>query len=316
MERRDFLINAGLFIGALSSANSLLAAPNASFKGLKIGYLPISDHLLVISQTLQNSAFSPLKFPSWADLSAALRAKQLDGAFILTPLALKLKSQGLDLKAILAAHRNGSALVVDKSINSKDTNALKGLRIAIPSRFSTHYLLLAKLLKQSNLSINDVKLIDMAPPEMYAALSAKRIDAYIVAEPFCINSELKKAANIFRLSKDISPNHICCVLTFHNEILNKYNAEITKLVGEFLTTASSVKKDIKATSNLATKYLGQKPEVFENLLSQGDRVTYENLALSEEDIKSTINDMKSFGIGELNIAYKDFVDNSFIKKYQ
>ncbi|MDE5591560.1 MAG: ABC transporter substrate-binding protein, partial [Helicobacter sp.] len=138
----------------LLSLQNLNAIEKTDFKTLKIGYLPITDHLLIIAKTLKNSNFTPVKFSSWADLSESLRAKSIDGAFILTPLALKLVSQKVKIKAILAAHRNGSALITKKGLiqEKMDINALKGLKIGIPSRFSTHYLLLANLLSLGNLT--------------------------------------------------------------------------------------------------------------------------------------------------------------------
>lgn len=307
MTRRNFLLASSFALPILS------ACSKTDFKTLKIGYLPITDHLLVIAKEFKGSDFAPVKFSSWADLSEAMQSKSIDGAFILTPLALKLKSQGLDIKALLAAHRNGSALAIKKGLlKDKDITSLKGLKIAIPSRFSTHYLLLANLLEKGNLSPKDIQIVDMAPTEMVYALTANSIDGFIVAEPFCIQAETTNVADIFTLSHNIINNHICCVLALQNDIIAQKNESITRLIGDFLATADFIHKNPKEASNLSLKFFGHKKELIENLLAQDKRVIYENLKLQESDLARTLQDIKKYEIENFNIAYDDFVDSRFI----
>lgn len=314
MTRRNFLYTSGLTLCALGF--NACSREKVDFRTLKIGYLPITDHLLVIAKTLKQSDFTPVKFASWADLSEALRSKSIDGAFILTPLALKLKSQGLDIQAILAAHRNGSALVIKKGIlQEREISQLKGLKIAIPSRFSTHYLLLANLLQQGGLTPKDVQLIDMPPTEMIFALQSQSIDGFIVAEPFCAQAETLGIADIFALSYTIVPNHICCVLTFHNAILNQRGEEVSRILGDFLSTAEFINKNPKEASELSLQFLGQKPQLLENLLAQEKRIVYQNLQLQNSDIDATLQDMRKYEVDHLDIAFDTFVDSRFIDAY-
>lgn len=318
MHRRKFLHLANTFFLSLSGLNALNAKDiTIDFKGIKIGYLPITDHLLIIAKTFRNANFIPIKFASWSDLSEALRTKSIDGAFILTPLALKLASQKVKIKAILAAHRNGSALIVKKGLIQEDNQphirSLKGLKIAIPSRFSTHYLLLADLLSQSNLTPNDIKLIDMSPPEMVSALKNKSIDGFIVAEPFGIAAQTNNIGDLFILSKDIIPNHICCLLTFHTEVLQNQKQAIMAITKDFLETALFIQKQPQKAADLSTKFLGQRPTLIQNLLLQNDRVIYNNLAIKEEDITRTLLDMQKYKIENLHQNFEEFVDSNFIQ---
>jgi NitT/TauT family transport system substrate-binding protein len=52
----------------------------------------------------------------------------------------------------------------------------------------------------------------LAPPDMPIALAAKKIDGYIVAEPFNALGELKINARMLRFTGDIWKNHPCCVI--------------------------------------------------------------------------------------------------------
>ncbi|QOQ97831.1 ABC transporter substrate-binding protein [Helicobacter winghamensis] len=316
MTRRDFLQASSLTLSAFVLNACSNDNKNANFKTLKIGYLPITDHLLVIAKDLKQSDFTAVKFSSWADLSEALRSKSIDGAFILTPLALRLKSQGLDIKAILAAHRNGSALVIKKGVlHNREIAQLKGLKIAIPSRFSTHYLLLANLLEQGGLSPKDVQLIDMAPTEMIFALRSNSIDGFIVAEPFCVQAETLGIADVFALSYEIINEHICCVLAFQNAVLTQRGNEVARLLGDFLDTADFINKNPKEASELSLKFLGQKSEVLENLLAQEKRVVYRNLKLQESDLEKTLQDIKKYEVDTLETSFSDFVDSSFVNAF-
>jgi len=57
----------------------------------------------------------------------------------------------------------------------------------------------------------------MAPPDMPPALAARKIDAYIVAEPFNALGELRAGAKMLRFTGDMWKNHPCCVVCMHED---------------------------------------------------------------------------------------------------
>lgn len=269
-------------IGAISSWLALGAQLNAAGKTeIKIGYLPISDHLLIIAKDIfKDDKFSlkAIKFASWADISEALRARAIDGAFLLAPLGLNLRANGLDIKAVLSAHKNGSNLVAKKEI--KSIAELKGKKLGIPSRFSTHFYLAKKLLKKHKIE-NEVEYIDIAPTEMPFALLNGKIDAYIVAEPFAEFSIKKGVAHSLIHSKDIQNNHICCVLNLYSDILKQsyYN----KLIDSF-KNAAILAQDSNKNAELAAKALGQNKDILKSVLDN-KIVSYNDLSLKISDLE-------------------------------
>jgi NitT/TauT family transport system substrate-binding protein len=62
---------------------------------------------------------------------------------------------------------------------------------------------------------DEVALQILPPPEMPLALAAKKIDGYIVAEPFNALGEIKVKARMLRFTGDIWKNHPCCVVAAH-----------------------------------------------------------------------------------------------------
>lgn len=188
MNRRQFLKASGLALAATAAPGLIGSVFAGSKVTLKIGYLPLSDHLLMIAaerEQFRTVGIKPVKFSSWPEIAEALKSGAIDGAFLLTPIALTLRQKGVPIKAVLLGHRNGSAITVRNNIGINRIEDLKGKIIAVPSPFSTHNILLRKALTEKRMDpARDLKIIDMAPPEMLNALATGRIHGYIVAEPF------------------------------------------------------------------------------------------------------------------------------------
>lgn len=267
-------------LGFLAGISSFLANPLSAsdFKeGIKIGFLPITDHLPIIASKLdEKSMIVPIKFSNWADIAEALRAGAIDGAFLLAPLGLNLRASGVKIKAVLSGHKNGSSLVVNKSINSLEE--LEGKKIAVPSRFSIHYFLLSKLLKEKNIT---AKIIDMAPPEMPFALFGSQIDGFIVAEPFG-QIAVKRGAKNLLFSKDIKPNHICCVLNVSEELTR--NSSFNAFLEHFKNSANYIRQNHQAASKLGSQILAQKAEVLKDVLDK-NIISFDDLSLKESDLE-------------------------------
>ena len=292
------------FLAGFLALSATKSVANSKFKkGIKIGYLPICDHLIIIAKDIFSSDefdIVPIKFANWADLSEALRAKAVDGAFLLAPLGLMLRGSGVDIKAIMAAHKNGSSLVVNNSI--KTINELEGKNIAIPSRFSSHYYILHKLLSERNIKVN---LVDMAPTEMPFALLTNRIDGYIVAEPFGQLGVQRGARNLI-LSKDITPNHICCLLNYSSELANSKVAN--QLTKAFKLAANFIEKNHSEAAIIGSKILAQDTDIINKIIGE-KIVSYSDLKINKEDL---IN-LKEFLISQ-NLA-NDGLKNLDIDSY-
>lgn len=133
-----------------------------SKKTVKIGYLPITHAIpLYVEKERENSEIELVKFGSWPELMEALNSGKIDGASVLVELAMKAKSQGIDLKAVALGHTDGNAVVVSNDINN--VSELKGKKMAIPNKLSTHNILLYQLLKSENMSYADIDLVELSP---------------------------------------------------------------------------------------------------------------------------------------------------------
>lgn len=318
MNRRDFLKTSGLALAAAATPLGRFAWAGGAKVTLKIGYLPITDHLLMIAaerEQFKALSIQPVKFSSWPEISEALKAGAIDGAFLLAPIGLTLRQRGVPVKVVLLGHRNGSVITVRNSGEINRIEDLKGKTIAIPSPFSTHNILLRKALTDKRIDpARDLKIIDMAPPEMVNALATGRIHGYIVAEPFGAQAEAQKVGKILTLSKDIWHDHICCVLNLREQVVKSNPEAVQEMVSGMQRTAAFIEANPVQAAKGSVKIIGQKAEIVERVLtSPRDRLSFLNLVPARADFAATQDYMLKFGIAKQKVDLTGYLDDRFAR---
>ena len=296
-------------IGALNNKSQ------AGVKTIKIAYLPITHALpLYVENELSKENFKNfklelVKFGSWTELVDALNSGNVDGASILIELAMKAKEQGIDLKAVALGHRDGNVVVVSKDINSVED--LKGKNFAIPSKLSTHNVLLHIMLEISGLKYSDVNVVELPPPEMAAALAEGRISGYCVAEPFGAKSvALDKGKTLFE-SQDLWEGSVCCGLVLRNDFIKDNGVIAEEFIKEYIKAGEKAESKDEVIRDIAEKYLKAEEQVLDLSLKW---ISYENLKLEEKDYNELSKYMVEMGLSENPPLYSEFVDNTFIGK--
>jgi NitT/TauT family transport system substrate-binding protein len=242
---------------------------------------------------------------------------KMPATFILAPLAMSLREQGVPIKIVYLGHRDGTAMMVHKDSNIFKIEDLKGKTIAVPSRFSNQRLLIFKALKERGMSINDVKLVEMPPPDMPAALSVRAVDAVTSGEPFMAQTEMDGYGRILYLTKDVWPNFISCVLAVHEDAIKNRRQEVQALVdgiaksGKWLD--SSMDNRMEAGDVVAKKYYNQNPDLLKFVLSKPpDRVKYTNLNVVRKDLEEIEALGQEGGILKGTARFEDYADPSFV----
>ena len=231
VSRRDLLKLASLFTTAgslplLQACQQRQASqPNAP---LRIGYLPITDatpllvaHSQGLFQAEGLNVEQPRLFRSWAQLVEAFISGQVNLVHLLTPMTVWARyGSESPLKVLMWNHMAGSALTVLPDVNT--VADLGGKTVAIPFWYSIHNVVLQHLLREGGLEVTEkdpgpkqVKLTVMAPSDMVAALAAKSIAGFIVAEPFNAAAELQGVGKVLRFTGDVWRDHACCVTVAH-----------------------------------------------------------------------------------------------------
>ncbi len=133
------------------------------------------------------------------------------------PLVMDLVSKDVPAKIVSIGHRSGAVIMVRTDSPYKNFRDLAGKRVAIPSRFAVDYLFLRKELAKEGMTIKDIRIAEMAPPDMPAALFAKAVDAYCTGEPYGAAAQRAGYAVPLRMTRDEWPNYMCCVLTVRQQ---------------------------------------------------------------------------------------------------
>jgi len=288
-------------------------------KILKIGYLPIIDHLILgISTERDNSRFTdlqikPVRFHSWSEIANALKKGEVDGAFIMAPLAMALKSIGVPIKTILLGHREGLGFVTDDSIHS--LKELEGKSIGVPHKLSTHLLLLHQYLETKKVNFDKIKIIPMAPPEFVHNLASGKISGYLGSEPFGAEAEHKSIGKLEVMSKDIKKHHIDCVLVINEDVLENKKT-IQELTDSLVDSGVFMDHKPSEASKIGSTFLEQPQNVIKDVLNE------KKMRVSSWDllpIKKEFEDMQNYAVDNMKLFSKkanldDFIDDSFAKK--
>ncbi|MBI9088492.1 MAG: ABC transporter substrate-binding protein [Desulfobacterium sp.] len=247
IQRRRFLGQAAATLGASLFSPCLPAF--AAKEELRLGYLPITDAApLLIAHSLGFFLEEGLVVPrpvmvrSWKVLAESFMAGKFDLTHMLFPMPVWMRfKQKMPVKVLGWDHTNGSAMTVHGDSDIRGFADLGGKQIAVPSWYSTHNLVLQIGLRargltpvikpqNSHLKPNEVNLFILSPPEMPPALLGRKIDGFIVAEPFNALAEMKVRARIMRFTGDIWKNHPCCVLVAREELTRRRPAFVQKAV--------------------------------------------------------------------------------------
>ena len=100
-------------------------AENSDHKKFRIGFLPVTCHLtcpvtdFINKQMTGDSIFDPVRFNGWPELKEAYLSGYTPATFILAPMAMALREQGVPIKIVYLGHRDGSAVMVHKDSQSR-----------------------------------------------------------------------------------------------------------------------------------------------------------------------------------------------------
>lgn len=332
--RRTVLITAGLWLVLITVLHLALNLNVRLFNGdraarrgdsFRVGYIPVTCHLTCPVTDFMNrsatgeSAFEPIRFSGFPEIKEAFLAGYLPATFILAPMAIALREQGVPIKIVYLGHRDGTAMMVRKDSQIFRLEDLRGKTVAVPNRFSNQRLLLFKAFKERGLDIRTVKLLEMPPPDMPAALYSRAVDAITSGEPFMAQTELDGYGRVLYLTKDVWPNFISCVLAVNEDAIQNRRGEVQALVdgiaqsGKWLD--ATLDNRMEASEFVARQYYNQDPKLLQYVLSKPpDRVKYSNLLPLRNDFEEIVQLGVASGILTGTAPFEEYADPSFVRE--
>lgn len=276
---------------------------------VKIAYLPIT-HALPVFETKEELEAADdelqvelVKYGSWPELMDALNTGRVDGASVLVEMAMLARQNGIGVSAVALGHKDGNVVISSETIASP--NDLKGKTFAIPHRQSSHHILLNEALKRVGLTIKDIDVVELAPPEMPSALASGQIDGYCVAEPFGAKAVLLNVGKPLLTSEELWEDSLCCALVLNDKFIEKRPEDAKKFVASYKAAGKSLSKE--RAKEIGRKYLEQDDAVLETSLQW---ISYDDLDITPEIYASLVERVKEYGLSENPPSYDDFVKGS------
>lgn len=266
----------------------------------------------------EGSLFRAQKFTDWPTVKEALISKDIGAVFILAPMAMQLRIDGVPIKVCYLGHRDGTAIVVRTDSNIRDFGDLRGKTCAIPSRYANQNILMHKMMREWNMPFDSIELRELPPPEHPTALLTNSIDAYIVGEPFAAKAEVDGFGRVLYHTKDIWKDFISCVLVVREDLIVDERELVQELIdgiaksGKWLDEDSSHRMD--AAEMAAVHYFAQPPALLKHVLSKPiDRVKYTNLAPLRDDFDEIMELAFEIDVLSRRIEFDEYADDSFVR---
>ena len=275
---------------------------------------PVTDYISKMSD--QGELFLPRMFQGFPEIKEALISNKVQAAFIVAPLAIALRSQDVPIKVVYLGHRYGSALVVRKNGPVKTFADLRGRTIAIPSRFSDERLIVFRAMKVWGINPADIRMVEMAPPDVAGALAAGAIDGFVMGEPFPSQAELGGFGKVLFQARDYWPDYMSCILVVRQDLIDQRPEVVQNLVdgiarsGLWLDQGKPHRED--AADFVGRFYYNQKPALLRWALTKPmDRVVYSPLAPRKADFDMVRDLMIETGVLKKKIEFGEYTDTRF-----
>jgi NitT/TauT family transport system substrate-binding protein len=330
LRRRQLLKGAAAAALPIAPLGASWAAQPAT---LVIGGLPVTCNLTLpvacAARAAANArapgartAFGFSKYSGWAEVKESLMTGRIAAAYMLGPLVMDLADSRIPLKIVSLGHRSGAVIMVRTDSPYRRFAQLKGKRVAIPSRFAVDYLFLRKMLARESMLVQDIDIIEMAPPDMPAALYARAIDAYCTGEPFGAAAQRAGYARPLAMTRDEWRNYICCVLTVREELIRDQRPLVQDLVNHVLAAgawldAAQSNRDKAVAIAAGRGYFNQDPKIIRFVMDNPhDRVTYGDLRMQRAEFDDLMRLSLEARTLKRPIAYDRYVDESFVNNLQ
>lgn len=280
---------------------------------------PVTDYISKFSEA--GEIFIPTMFQGFPEIKEALIANQMQAAFIVAPLAVALRSQGVPIKIVYLGHRYGSAVVVHKDGGVKTFPDLRGKTVATPGRFSDERLLLFKAMKVFGIDPSEIKLVEMAPPDVASALAARAIDGFSMGEPFPSQAEMGGFGRVLFHAREYWPDYMSCVLVVQEDLINRRPDAVQILVDGVARSGlwlDEGQRNREAAADFVGRfYYNQNPALLRWALTNPlTRVTYSPLSPRKPDFDMVVDLMVETGVLEKRIEFEEYTELRFAESSQ
>jgi NitT/TauT family transport system substrate-binding protein len=288
---------------------------------VRMGYMPVVTNLAspLVDYVTKGAdpQFEALKFSSFSEMGEAFRSGHIQAAFIIAPLAIVLREQGVPLKVVYIGNRHESTLVMRAGLKCELPSDIAGKTIAVPIRYSGHFLALKRYLREHSLDRSGVKIVEVPPPDMPAALAASEIDGYFAGEPFASKSLISGAGKRFLDVESVWPGFICNVLIVREELIQTHPEWVQELVATAARSGLWAGRHIEETAKIVSRYWGQDISLINYTFSNPPgRFRFDLYVPETGEFDEMLREMRLEGFAGGGVDARDIVEDRFAKEVQ
>ena len=149
----------------------------------------------------------------------------------------------------------------------------------------------------------------MAPAEMPAALSEKRISGYSVAEPFGAIGEKLGKGQLLQHGSDIIPDAYCCVLVLQEDLIQHNQKAVHQFMRDYKQAGYDM-TDTKKSVDVMEKNYKQNRKILEQ---SAQWTSYGDLTIKEKGYRDIAKSVSEHHLFEPP-SFDSFVDPSLYKE--
>lgn len=285
---------------------------------LAVGFLPVTCHLTCpvtdyATRTSTSTRFESQRFTDFPTVVETMKSGRLDATFMIAPLAMKMREQGLQVKIAYLGHRDGSTVMVRPDLPVKRLKDLEGRRFALPSKYSNQNLVIRKLMRDEGVDASRIEFVELPPPDMPGAIATRAIDAYFIGEPHAARAELDGTARVLYHAKDIWPRFISCVLVVTQKLIDQRPEVVKDLVRGIAESGEWAERNRVSAATVVSPFFRQDEALIRYVLTQPpDRVSYRTLTPDDREMQQIADMGLAAGILERHLDVRELVDRRFI----
>lgn len=270
-------------------------------KVIRMGYMPVVTNLaapLLDHATREGAGvqFKAIKFASFAEMAEALRNDAIQAAFMIAPLAVVLHQQGVDVRVVYIGNRHESTLVARKDLKVNGLRDLAGRTVAVPMRYSGHNLSLLRLMAEEGLE-DEVRIVEMNPPDMAAALASGALDAYYVGEPFAAQTLMSGEAQLVHYVESVWPGFICNLMLVKGNLAEQYPEDVQQLVSGAVRAGLWAQAHPQEVADVVSRYWNQDPELIRYAMNTPEgRIVFDQFLPKQTEMQTLASLMHRFGL--------------------
>ncbi len=229
-------------------------------------------------------------FSTGLELSAAMKAGDVDMAIACLGPVLVIADKGYDIRLVEMLHNHGYSLVARPGISSIDE--LKGATISATGPGSPTWLLLHLINDEYGL---DATIKRMKPQIAINALIAGEIDAAVLPEHYATLA-VERGAKRILTSQDIWPDMPGSGLVVTADFLKQHPGIVRKVAAALRKATEFINKHPDEAAAIVAKYLGSDPETMRKSMSYLKYTTQ----IDRDQIKRYITYLMKYGAIETN----------------